>query len=114
MKVLNGSMVRIHLDRAKNGKKFNDLFLQRMKNYEKKKAATNNKHGVEAAASHEDRDDFILSNFNIDSYMEWYKENNHHDDSNNNEDDSKNKDDNSNSNLATPYVQYLLLKNKDE
>jgi hypothetical protein len=56
---------------------------------------------VEAAASHEDRDGFILSNFNIKSYMEWYKENNHHDDSNDDEDDSNNEDDDSNSDAAT-------------
>ena len=49
-------MVRVHLDRAKNGKKFDVLFMQRMKDkYEKKKTAANNKHGVEAAASHEAR-----------------------------------------------------------
>ena len=102
MKVFNGCMVRVHLDRAKNGKKFDVLFMQRMKDkYEKKKTAANNKHGVEAAASHEDRDGFILSNFNIKSYMEWYKENNHHDDSNDDEDDSKNEDDDSNSDAAT-------------
>jgi hypothetical protein len=56
---------------------------------------------VEAAASREDRDGFILSDFNIGSFIEWYKENNHHDDSNDNEDDSNNKDDESNSNAAT-------------
>jgi hypothetical protein len=68
IKVFNGFMVRrVHLDRAKNGKKFNsNLFMQSMKDkFEKKKTAANNKHVVvEAAASHEDRDDFILSNFN--------------------------------------------------
>jgi hypothetical protein len=71
--------------------------MQRMKGKsEKKKMAVDNKHGVEAAASHEDRDVFILNNFYIESYMEWCKENNHHDDSNNDEDDSNNKDDDSN------------------
>jgi hypothetical protein len=56
MTVFNGCMVRVHLDRAKNGKKFDVLFMQRMKDkYEKKKTAANNKHGVEAAASHEAR-----------------------------------------------------------
>jgi hypothetical protein len=34
------------------------------------------------------RDDFILINFNKKSYMDWCKENNHHDDCNDNEDDS--------------------------
>jgi hypothetical protein len=95
MKIFNGCMVRVHLDRAKNGKKFNDLFMHRIKDrYEKKNAAANNTLGVEAAAFHEDRDDFILSDFNIESYMEWCKEYNHHGDSNN-------KDDESNSNAAT-------------
>jgi hypothetical protein len=61
--------------------------------YEKKKTAANNKHVVEAAASHEDRDEFILMDFNIESYMEWCKEKNHHDDSN--------KDDDCNSDAAT-------------
>ena len=51
--------------------------MQSMKDkYEKKKTAANNKHVVEAAASHEDRDEFILMDFNIESYMEWCKENN--------------------------------------
>jgi hypothetical protein len=76
--------------------------MQRMKDkYEKKKTAANNKQGAEAAASHEDRCDFILSHFNIESYIKWYKENNHHDDSNNDEEDSNNKDDDSNSDAAT-------------
>ena len=94
--------VRVHLDRVKNGRQFDDLFMQRMKDkYEKKKTAANNKQGAEAAASHEDRCDFILSHFNIESYIKWYKENNHHDDSNNDEEDSNNKDDDSNSDAAT-------------
>ena len=99
MKVFNSCMVRVHLDRAKNGKKFDDLFMQRMKDkYEKKKMAADDKKGVEAIASHEDRDAFILSDFNIESYMEWYKANNH--DDSNEEDDSNDKDD-SNSDTAT-------------
>jgi hypothetical protein len=48
IKVFNGCMVRFHLERAKNGKKLNDLFMQRMKDkYEKKKTAASNKHGVQ-------------------------------------------------------------------
>ena len=75
MKVFNNCTVKVHLDRAKNGKKFDDLFMQRMKDkYEKKKMAADDKKGVEAVASHEDRDAFILSDFNIESYMEWYKQ----------------------------------------
>jgi hypothetical protein len=70
MQVFNGCMVGVLLGRTKIGEMFDDLFMQRMKDkYEKKKTASNHKHGVEAAASHEDRDDFILSNFNIESYM---------------------------------------------
>ena len=55
-------MVRVHVDsRAKSQKKFDDLFMQRMKDkFEKKKTAANNKYRVEAAASHEDRDDVIF------------------------------------------------------
>ncbi len=62
MKVFNGCMVRVHVDsRAKSQKKFDDLFMQRMKDkFEKKKTAANNKYRVEAAASHEDRDDVIF------------------------------------------------------
>jgi hypothetical protein len=77
--------------------------MQRMKGkYEKKKTAANNKHGVEAAASHEDRNDFILSKFNKESFMELYRENNHHDEGCKDEDDSNNSnDDDSNSNAAT-------------
>jgi hypothetical protein len=59
MKVFNDCMVRVHLGRAKNAKKFDDLFMQRMNDkYEKKKTAANNKQGVEAVASHEDRGGF--------------------------------------------------------
>ncbi len=57
MNVFIGCIVRVHLDSTINGKKFDDLFMQRMKDkYEQKKTAADNKHGVEAAASHEDRD----------------------------------------------------------
>ena len=56
MQVFNGCMVGVLLGRTKIGEMFDDLFMQRMKDkYEKKKTAANNKHGVEAAASHEAR-----------------------------------------------------------
>ena len=37
MKVFNNCTVKVHLDRAKNGKKFGDLFMQRMKDKYKRR-----------------------------------------------------------------------------
>ena len=74
LKTFNKTMVRIYQDRASsNGKEFDALFMQHMKDVHEasRKKADNNKLG---AAVSRKKESLILSDFNIEAYMAQMKE----------------------------------------